>query len=92
MLNGPARSRPCQRFTCRLTAQPAGAGSPLRSGPLGGRETKGNFATGCDQTARTGVIKLEYGDTVKFLERHGYGRGKRNLYEALEAKKKAEHR
>ena len=45
-----------------------------------GRETSGEFASGgCDQFARTAVIRLEYGNTARFLERHGYGRDGRNL-------------
>ncbi len=45
-----------------------------------GRKTSGEFASGgCDQFARTAVIGLEYGNTARFLERHGYGRGGRNL-------------
>ena len=49
-----------------------------------GRSTSANFAPGCDQRARTRLIELKYGTTVHFLERHGYGRGGRNLHQEWE--------
>ena len=52
-----------------------------------GRKTSRDFASGgCDQFARTAVIKLKYGNTAQFLERHGYGRGGRNLRDEVKGR------
>ena len=51
-----------------------------------GRGTDGTWAMGHDRTATALLIKLKYGDTLKFIERHGYGPGGRNLHqEGVEA-------
>lgn len=49
-----------------------------------GQRTDKVWASGHDSKALHGLMHLKYGDTRAFLEKHGYGPGRKNLYEELE--------
>jgi len=41
------------------------------------------FAPGHDKRAEAAIVKVVYGSVPDFLDRHGYGPGKKNAHEAL---------